>query len=64
MRKMWVVVTGLLCFVAQGARAQSFEQQVQQISQKLSGAALQTRQAMAASQRPLFKDARDVGRAQ
>ena len=50
MRKMWVVVTGLLCFVAQGARAQSFEQQVQQISQKLSGAALQTRQAMAASQ--------------
>lgn len=50
MREMWVVVTGLLCFVAQGARAQSFEQQVQQISQKLSGAALQTRQAMAASQ--------------
>ena len=50
MSKMWVVVTGLLCFIAQGAYSQSFEQQVQQISQKLSGAALQTRQAMAASQ--------------
>lgn len=50
MSKMWAVMTGFLCFVAQGAYSQSFEQQVQQISRKVSGAALQTRQAMAASQ--------------
>lgn len=47
MRKMRVAVTGLLCFVAHGAHSQSFEQQ---INQRVSGAALQTRQAMAASQ--------------
>ena len=50
MRKMRVVATGLLCFVAQWAHAQSFERQVSQISQEVSGAALQIRRAMAASQ--------------
>ena len=50
MRKMRVAVTGLLGVVAQGAYSQSFEQQVVQISHKVSGASLQTWQAMAASQ--------------
>ena len=49
MRKMWGVAGGLLCFVAQGLHSQSFEQQVRQISRRVSGTALQTRQALAAS---------------
>lgn len=61
MRKMRVVMTGLLCLVAQGAHAQSFEQQVQQISQKVSGAALQTRQAMAASQAAAAQECEGCG---
>lgn len=50
MSKMLAVVTGLLCFVAQGAHSQSFEQEVLQISKEVSGVARWTPQAIAASQ--------------
>ena len=47
-RNISVVVAGLLCFVAQGARAQGFEQHVLQISQEASVMAQQTSRALAA----------------
>lgn len=50
MRITLVVVAAILCFAARGTRAQSFEQQVQQISQSASGAALRLRRVVAASQ--------------
>lgn len=49
MRKMWIVAAGLLCFVAQGARAQSFEQQVPPISERASVGAQQLRRNIAAA---------------
>ena len=50
MRKMLTVVTGLLCFVAQGAHSQDQDQDFEgQINRAISGAAREARQAMAAS---------------
>ena len=50
MSKPLTVLAGLLCCVAQGAHSKGFERQVLQISQEVSAAAQQTRQALAASQ--------------
>lgn len=63
MRKMRVVIAGLLCFAARGAHSETFEQQVLQINQQVSGALQQTRQALAASQAQaaaLPRSAKDV----
>lgn len=52
MFKKIVAIMGLLCVVDMEARSQTFEQQVLQISWQVSGAAQQTRQALAASKNP------------
>ncbi|MBI4056861.1 MAG: formylglycine-generating enzyme family protein [Elusimicrobia bacterium] len=60
MNKIVIFIVGLLCFVSRGASSETFEQQVLQGSQRVSSAAEQTRQTLAAS-RVRAASSRNVG---